>query len=64
MKESDYPPSWIGAAAVIGLAGTYLGIGLRYADRFFENTSINGIDVSGMTGQPGGSGHSRHGGRL
>ncbi len=49
MKKRVIIPLVIGAAAVIGLAGTYLGIGLRYADRFFENTSINGIDVSGMT---------------
>ena len=38
-------------AVMIVLAGTYLGIGISYMDRFFEDTTINGIDVSGMTVQ-------------
>lgn len=36
MKKRVIIPLVIGAAAVIGLAGTYLGIGLRYADRFLK----------------------------
>lgn len=32
-----------------GMAGAYIAIGLRYQTHFFENTSINGINVSDMT---------------
>lgn len=39
------------AAVLIILAGTYLGIGMHYLNHFFENTAINGIDVSDMTVQ-------------
>lgn len=34
---------------IAGMAGAYAAIGLRYQTHFFENTSINGIDVSDMT---------------
>ncbi len=34
---------------VAGMAGAYIGIGLRYQTYFFENTSINGMDVSDRT---------------
>lgn len=34
---------------IAGMAGAYIAIGLRYQTHFFENTSINGINVSDMT---------------
>lgn len=36
---------------IAGMAGAYLAIGMRYRTHFFENTSINGIDVSDKTAE-------------
>lgn len=36
-------------AVFIILSGTYLGIGIYYTEHFFENTFINGINVSDLT---------------
>ncbi len=40
----------IAAAMLVVTAGcAYAGVSYYYADKFFENTTINGIDCSGMT---------------
>lgn len=50
MKKAIIAAVAVVAVAVV-FAGTYLGIGLTYVNRFFDGTAINGIDVSGMTAQ-------------
>ena len=38
--------------AVLGiLAGAYVGVSMKYTDRFHEGTMIGSVDVSGMTAE-------------
>lgn len=51
MKKAAIIFSGIAVTVLILAAGVYLGLGMRYGEYFFPNTTINGINVSNLTAE-------------
>ncbi len=51
MKKRTFIIFSAGITLILLLLGIYGGVALYYEDHFFENTTVNGYDISGMTAE-------------